>query len=180
MAATNEVIRAKELPILFWVYLTTIIFVYFSFGSIRATLCIILPLSLVSIMGYALMTVLDIGLKVATLPVISLAVGIGVDYGIYIYSVLGEKLDQGLDLEEAYYQTMHTTGKAVIFASLALAVGVITWVFSDLQYQVDMGILLSTMFIANMVAAVLTLPALARFLMPRMASWARVRSDEGL
>lgn len=180
MAATNEVIKAKENPILFWVYLTTIVFVYLSFGSLRATLCIILPLSLVSIMGYALMAELEIGLKVSTLPVVSLAVGIGVDYGIYIYSVLGEKLDQGLPLKEAYYQTLHTTGKAVIFASLALAVSVITWIFSDLQYQVDMGILLSAMFLANMIAAVLTLPALAHFLHPKMAAWARIRADEDL
>lgn len=180
MAATNEVIRDKELEILFWVYLTTIIFVYFSFGSIRATICIILPLSLVSIMGYALMAALGIGLKVSTLPVVSLAVGIGVDYGIYIYSVLGEKLDHGLDLKEAYYQTLHTTGKAVIFASLALAASVMTWIFSDLQYQVDMGIMLSVMFVANMIAAILTLPALARYLTPKMASWARIRPDEDL
>ena len=33
---------------------------------------------------YALMAVLDIGLKISTLPVAALGVGIGVDYGIYV------------------------------------------------------------------------------------------------
>ena len=48
-----------------------------------------------------------------------------------------------------------------------LAAGVGTWAFSDLQFQADMGILLSFIFLANMVAAILILPALVRWLMMR-------------
>ena len=76
---------------------------------------------------------LGIGVKVATLPVIALGVGIGVDYGIYIYSRLESFLRAGLPLQEAYYQTLKSTGKAVLFTGLCLAIGVATWIFSAIN-----------------------------------------------
>ena len=94
-------------------------------------------------------------------------VGIGVDYGIYIFSKLQEFLKKGLNLHDAYYQTLRLTGKAVFFTAITLAVGVGTWMFSDLQFQADMGILLAFMFILNMLGALLILPALAYYLMPK-------------
>jgi predicted RND superfamily exporter protein len=45
-------------------------------------------------------------------------------------------------------------------------VGVSTWVFSDLKFQVDMGILLTFMFLVNMLAAILILPAIGTLLWP--------------
>lgn len=163
MAATNEVIKSKELEIVFWVYAVILLFLWLSFRTLSGMLCVALPLSLVSMMTYALMAMFGIGMKVATLPVVALAVGIGVDYGIYIYSVLSDGLRRGLPLEEAFYNTLHHTGKAVVFTGIALGLGVATWLFSDLQFQVDMGLLLIFMFTANMFGAILVMPALARF-----------------
>jgi len=165
MAATNEVIAAQEKPILIWVYLAIIFMCWLSFRSISGVLCVVLPLSLVSLMAYGVMAVLGIGLKVATLPVVALAVGIGVDYGIYIYSTLHDKIGTGLRLEEAYFQTLRLTGKAVVFTGIALGIGVATWFFSVLQFQIDMGMILMFIFIANMFGAIFLLPALAHFMM---------------
>ena len=113
------------------------------------------------------MAAYGIGLKVNTMPVVALGVGIGVDYGIYIYNRLDIHLKEGFDLREAYYRTLRLTGRAVIFTGFTLAAGVGTWAFSDLQFQADMGILLSFIFLANIVAAILILPALVRWLMMR-------------
>jgi hypothetical protein len=135
-----------------------------TFRSVPATICIVLPLILTSILGNALMAFLGIGMKIATLPVIALGVGIGVDYGIYIYSRLESFLRAGLPLQEAYYQTLKSTGKAVLFTGLCLAIGVATWIFSAIKFQADMGLMLTFMFIVNMFGALLLLPALARFL----------------
>ncbi len=164
MAATNEAVKAAQVPMLVWVYVAIVALCLLTFRSIRGTLCIVIPLALVSVLAYALMTVLDIGLKVATLPVVVLGVGVGVDYGIYIYSRLSAFLREGLDLEEAYLRTLAMTGKAVIFTGMTLAIGVSTWMFSALKFQADMGILLTFMFLLNMVGAVLLLPALARLM----------------
>ncbi|MNQ83083.1 Membrane protein YdfJ [compost metagenome] len=163
-AATNEVIAQAELTILILVYICVAAMCLITFRSIAATLCIVLPLILTSVLGNALMAWLGIGVKVATLPVIALGVGIGVDYGIYIYSRLESFLRAGLPLQEAYYETLKSTGKAVLFTGLCLAIGVATWIFSAIKFQADMGLMLTFMLLWNMFGALWLLPALARFL----------------
>ena len=167
MAATNEDIAAAEKPMLALVFGSIIVLCLITYRSILGTLCIVLPLVVVSTLAEALMAVYGIGLKVNTLPVVALGVGIGVDYGIYIYQKLDSMLKDGYPLEEAYYRTLRLTGRAVIFTGFTLAVGVATWMFSALQFQADMGALLAFIFLANMVGAIVMLPALVRWLMCR-------------
>jgi uncharacterized protein len=167
MAAANDVIHETEIPILGWVFLGIAICVFFSFRSVAGLICVLVPLALVSMLSYAVMVMLEIGLKVSTLPVAAFAAGIGVDYGIYIFSVLEECYSKGMSLRESYEETLHQTGKAVVFTALTLSASVATWLMSGLQFQVDMGILLTIMFLANAVAAVLLLPAFAAFLLKR-------------
>lgn len=163
-AATNDVISASETMMLIAVYSAVIIMCLITFRSVAATICVILPLVLTSVLGNALMAWMGIGVKVATLPVIALGVGIGVDYGIYIYSRLETFLRMGMPLQEAYYQTLKSTGKAVLFTGVCLAIGVATWIFSAIKFQADMGLMLTFMFLWNMFGAIWLLPALARFL----------------
>ncbi|KAA3638997.1 MAG: RND family transporter [Proteobacteria bacterium] len=167
MAATNDVVKSAQIPMLIMVYGAVILLCLITFRSIAGTLSIVIPLALVSLLAYALMAFLGIGLKVNTLPVVALGVGIGVDYGIYIFSRLQSLLNKGMGLVDAYRDTLRLTGKAVLFTALTLGIGVGTWIFSDLQFQADMGILLAFMFIVNMIGALLLLPALAYWLMPK-------------
>jgi predicted RND superfamily exporter protein len=167
MAATNEDIAAAEKPMLALVFGAIIILCLVTYRSILGTLCIVLPLVLVSTLAETLMAFYGIGLKVNTLPVVALGVGIGVDYGIYIYNRLDILLKEGLPLRVAYNQTVRLTGRAVVFTGFTLAAGVGTWTFSALQFQADMGILLCFIFLANMVGAIIMLPALVRLLMYR-------------
>jgi predicted RND superfamily exporter protein len=167
MAATNQAVSAAQFPMLVYVFSAIIILCLITFRSARATLAIVVPLALVSILAYALMAILEIGLKVSTLPVAALGVGIGVDYGIYIYSRLRSFLKKGLPIEEAYYDTLKVTGAGVVFTGITLAVGVATWIFAPIKFQADMGILLTFMFFLNMAGAILLLPALAYWLKPK-------------
>ncbi len=167
MAATNEDIAAAEKPMLALVYTAISILCLITYRSVLGTLCIVLPLVVVSTLAEALMAMYGIGLKVNTLPVVALGVGIGVDYGIYIYQKLDSLLKQGFPLHEAYYRTLRLTGRAVIFTGFTLAAGVGTWMFSALQFQADLGALLTFIFLANMVGAIVMLPALVRWLMRR-------------
>jgi len=161
MAATNEAVSAAQFPILMWVFAAIIALCLVTFRSVRATLCIVIPLALVSILAYALMTLLELGLKVSTLPVVALGVGVGVDYGIYIYSRLNDILKEGKTLAEAYRETLNITANGVLFTGITLATGVGTWIFSSLKFQADMGILLTFMFLVNMIGAIVLLPAIA-------------------
>ncbi|MFT5593580.1 MAG: putative RND superfamily exporter protein [Oceanicoccus sp.] len=164
-AATNQVIADAQTLMLIFVYIVVSVLCFITFRSIRAIICIITPLALTSILCQALMAQMGIGVKVATLPVIALGVGIGVDYGIYIYSRLEALLIEGKNLHEAFFQTLKTTGKAVSFTGLTLAIGVGTWMWSPIKFQADMGILLTFMFLWNMFGALLLLPALSRFVL---------------
>lgn len=163
-AATNEVIEDSQTNMLLFVYLVVSLLVLATFRTLSSVICIILPLALTTVLCQALMGYLGIGVKVATLPVMALGVGVGVDYGIYIYSRLHELLKQGLCLEQAFHQTLQSTGKAVSFTGVTLAIGVASWMWSPIKFQADMGILLTFMFLLNMLGALCLLPALAHYL----------------
>jgi predicted RND superfamily exporter protein len=160
-ASTNIVIEEAQTEMLIWVYSVVIIICLITFRSIRVVVCIILPLIVTSILSQALMAFLGIGVKVATLPVIALGVGIGVDYGIYIFSKIEEGLSMKKSLYLSYLYTLNQTGKAVGFTGITLAICVATWFFSPIKFQSDMGLLLTFMFIFNMIGALTLIPALA-------------------
>jgi hypothetical protein len=164
IAATNETVKARELLILAGVFGAVIVMCLLTFRSIVGTLLVVVPLALVSVLVYAVMALVGIGLKVSTLPMVALGAGIGVDYGIYLFSRMQEFLHQGLTVRDSYERTLRVTGASIIFTGITLAIGVATWVFSPLKFQADIGVMLTFMFLVNMLAAIILLPALAAWL----------------
>jgi uncharacterized protein len=160
-AAVDEVLERTELPMMLYVYAAIVVFVLFVYRDLRAVLACCLPLTVATWLGYAFMKFAGIGLTVATLPVMVLATGIGVDYAFYIYSRLQYHLARGEPMATAVRRTLSETGMATLFTALTLAIGVATWSFSPLKFQSDMGLLLTFMFVANVVMAVTLLPAFA-------------------
>ncbi|MEL0083429.1 MAG: MMPL family transporter [Gammaproteobacteria bacterium] len=169
MAAVNESVRASEWPMKAALFPAVALLTYLTFLSLPGALCVLIPLALVSYLADSVMAIMGIGLKVSTLPVVALGVGVGVDYGIYLFARTQAGLRQGLALKQAYYRALESAGTAVIFTATTLTIGVITWGFSALKFQADMGLLLAYMFFVNMLAALFVLPALAAWLFPRSA-----------
>lgn len=165
MAAINDTVRAVEHRMLYFLYAAVFLMCLISFRSVLAAFCIVLPLVLVTELGHSLMVELNIGMKVNTLTVVALGVGIGVDYAIYIFARMREALAQGRTLSESYFIALKTTGIAIFYTALTLAAGVATWIFSELKFQADMGLMLTFMFVVNMIAAIVFLPALCRWLL---------------
>jgi predicted RND superfamily exporter protein len=159
-AATNIVVHKADRIMLILVFAIVGLLVWWEFKSFKVTVCLMLPLYVTTVLCEALMVALGLGVKVATLPVVALGVGIGVDYGIYIYNRLEGFLEQGMPLKEAYFETLKTTGVAVALTGVTLALGTITWVMSAIKFQADMGLLLTFMFLWNMVGAIVMIPAL--------------------
>ena len=164
-AATNIVVKKANREMLFYVYGAVILLCMLTFRSVPGVVCAVLPLMLTSILCEALMVWLGIGVKVATLPVIALGVGIGVDYALYVLTVILAKEREGKNLTVAYYETLNFTGRVVALIGVTLAAGVITWAASPIKFQADMGILLTFMFIWNMFGALILMPALATFML---------------
>ena len=164
-AATNIVVREANHRMLLLVYLAVTVFCLFTFRSWRATLVAILPLMLTSLLCEALMVAMGIGVKVATLPVIALGVGIGVDYALYLLSVQLHHQRAGLPLAQAYQKAVAFTGRVVGLVGITLAAGVVGWAWSPIKFQADMGLLLTFMFLWNMLGALVLIPALSHFLL---------------
>ena len=148
---------------------------FITFRSWRAVVVAIVPLVIMSILCEALMVMLGNGVKVATLPVTALGVGIGVDYALYLLSVQLTLQRQGLSLEEAYHDALNFTGKVIALIGVTLAAAVMTWAWSPIKFQADMGILLTFMFVWNMLGALVLIPALSHFLLCRV----QVNQPEG-
>ncbi|MDM0110823.1 MMPL family transporter [Variovorax sp. J22R133] len=164
-AATNIVVHKAWTQMLVLVYAAVIVLCFVTFRSWRAVVVAVVPLVITSVLCEALMVWLGIGVKVATLPVIALGVGIGVDYALYLLSVQLAQQRAGATLGQAYRVALQFTGKVVVLVGVTLAAGVLTWALSPIKFQADMGILLAFMFIWNMVGAVLLIPALSHFLL---------------
>jgi hypothetical protein len=164
-AATNIVVKHSMATMLYWVYGAVILLCFVTFRSWKAVLAAVIPLVVTSLLCEALMVWQRIGVKVGTLPVVALGVGIGVDYALYVLTVVLARIREGMPLSAAYYRALLFTGKVVILTGFTLSIGVATWAFSPIKFQADMGILLSFMFLWNMLGALMLLPALARFLL---------------
>ncbi len=176
MAATNEAVEEAEVAMLLAIFGAITLLCLLTFRSWRAVLCIIVPLTLVSVLCNALMARLGIGLKVSTLPVITLGVGVGVDYGIYLYERIQHQIrEEGQALPQAFAEAMRQRGSAALFTALTMCIGVGTWAFAALKFQADMGILLAFMFLVNLFGAVSLLPALAAWLGVEQEERARAR-----
>jgi uncharacterized protein len=173
LAAIDEEVEKSELPMILYVYAAIVILVFLAYGDFRAMVACCLPLTVGTFIGYWFMKELQIGLTVATLPVMVLAVGIGVDYAFYIYNRLqlhlylattaeGQVVGIGRQsIVVALERSILEVGMATIFTAVTLAIGVATWSFSTLKFQADMGKLLAFMFIVNLIMAMTALPALA-------------------
>lgn len=166
-AATNIVVKKANREMLLYVYAAVALLCLITFRSWRAVIVALVPLVVTSILAEALMVHLNMGIKVATLPVVALGVGIGIDYAIYLLSVQLNYQRNGMTVAQAYSRALATTGKVVALVGVTLAAGVITWAWSPIKFQADMGILLTFMFVWNMLGALILVPALSHFLLKK-------------
>jgi uncharacterized protein len=163
MAATNEAVHAADKWVNLALFISVGILCMLTFRSLRLTLCVIIPLAVVTVLCNALMALLGIGLKVNTLPVVALGVGVGVDYGIYLFERIKHDMQDGMKLVPAYIHALKQRGTASLFTAVTMTISVGTWYFSALKFQADMGILLAFMFLVNVFGAILLAPALAAY-----------------
>ncbi|TJY58876.1 RND family transporter [Sinimarinibacterium sp. CAU 1509] len=178
MAATNEAVGEAEVKMLLAIFGSLILFCYATFRSWVGVICVMVPLIMVTVFCNALMATFGIGLKVATLPVIALGVGVGVDYGLYLFERIQHHMDiEGTDFREAFERAMVERGSAAVFTAITMSVGVATWMFSALKFQADMGVMLSFMFLVNMLAAICMLPALGAWFYRKRAVATAVRAS---
>jgi len=179
LAAANEVIKSRNDPIL--LFILAVIFVHCSvtYRSILAGVIFTISLILANFLAFTYMTIKDIGLNINTFPVVSLGIGMGVDYGLYIVSRIIEVYREEKDLAIAVRGGMVTAGRAVFFTATMMTAGVAFWWFSPLRFQAEMGLLLGVLMMVNMVVGVLVLPAVINIIKPKFITGGHEKPKSG-
>jgi len=172
LAAANEVIARSDKLTLGLMLLAQLVFCAIGFRSLTAGLLFVGVVLMSNTFGMALMACWNVGLNVNTLPVISLGIGFGEDYGIYVVSrAIEEYQRQGRnDLTQALVDAVATAGKAVLYTAFLISASIAFWAFSPLRFQSEMGTQLLIILTMNMLGGLLLLPALIALLKPKFVT----------
>lgn len=166
LAAVNEEVEYSYWASLIAVFCVVFVLCVITFRSFLAGLVLIIPLAISQFLSEAFMLLRGIDLNINSLPVAAIAVGIGIDYGIYLLARISEEYARAGDYPTANRRAVQTTGKAIVFTATTLIAGVVFWVFADLKFQAEMGLLLGLLMFLNMVDALIFIPVLVAVFKP--------------
>jgi predicted RND superfamily exporter protein len=166
IAAVNEEVEWSYWAILVVIFATTFFLCVITYRSFTAALILIIPLYASQVVCELFMYFLHIDLNIDSLPVASIGVGVGIDYGIYLLSRLKEECGLGKTFQESKFTALMTTGKIIMFTALTLLIGVVFWLFSSLKFQAEMGFLIMVLMVFNMIGALVFIPCLCAIFKP--------------
>jgi uncharacterized protein len=167
IAASNESLVINETAILLATLSSTAVACMIFFGSFISGILLIIPMALSTWFTFAYMAVTGIENNLQTLPVSSVAIGVGIDYGIYLLSRIKEENVKLNDLNNAIKEAIATAGNAIICTGFIIVAGVVFWTISDIKFQSDMGVLLSVVTIFHLLGTMYLLPAMIRLIKPK-------------
>jgi predicted RND superfamily exporter protein len=170
LAAAIELIEKANHFLVGGILLFTFLCCAIVYRSLFAGFIFVLSLVLANFTSFAYMAWKEIGLNINTVPVVSLGVGLGVDYGLYIVSRIKELIVAGASWEKGIIDGVSSTGRAVFYQSVMMSASVFFWWFSPLRFQAEMGFLLAILMMVNMFVGVLLLPALIHMFKPKFIS----------
>ncbi len=170
LAAVNSTVEESQLLNFCLVMGVVFLLCSLTYRSVVAAIILIIPLNVTNIITLAIMRWLDIGLNINTLPVVSVGVGVGIDYGIYLLSRICEEYQTagGEYTSAVATRSIKTTGKAIFFTATTMIVGVIFWyILSSMKFQAEMGLLLALIMFINIFAALVLIPTMVNIFKPR-------------
>jgi predicted RND superfamily exporter protein len=174
LGASNDEVEGSNNATLIASFTTVFVVILLSYRALSIGLLLITSLGSAALVSLAYMWATNIGFDVNTLPVQALGVGVGVDYALYIMDRVVHERKRGHDLAESVSIAIQTTGMAVFFTGSTLVGGIIFWYFiSSLRFAADMSLLLSILLVANMVGAILVVPAFTTVFKPKFAQAVR-------
>jgi len=168
-AGINEALTLYQIWTFILALATVFVLCTFIFKSALAGLMITVPLIVSNVLAFSFMVLNNppLPLTTATLPVASVGIGLGVDYGIYLVSRIIEEYKNTGVLESAISQALSTTGKAIVYIATTLVCGIVFWFMSKMMFQALMGLLLAIILLFNMLGAVLIIPSFIALLKPK-------------
>lgn len=166
LAAANEELLTNDILVNMLGFGTIFLILVVTYRSLLAGVYMILPLLVANAIINAYMGARDIGINIHTLPVVTVGVGFGIDYALYIVSRIIEEQQPGHSLDTAIFQALVTSGKAVAFTALTMILGTLFWTISSLRFSGEMGLLLALWMGVSFLATMTLLPVLVALCKP--------------
>jgi predicted RND superfamily exporter protein len=167
LAAANEELVKNDLLMNALGFITMYVIVLFTYRSAVAGILLLLPLVISNILINGLMAVWGIGVNINTLPLVTVGVGFGIDYGLYILSRTIEEIRVSGDMDQAIREALLTSGKAVSFTAVAMVASTAIWTLSNIRFNAVMGGLLAIWMFVSFMAAETLLPVLMSYFRPK-------------
>ncbi|MFO7815679.1 MAG: MMPL family transporter [Halanaerobiales bacterium] len=160
---TNEVTRLivrGQIKSLISAVIFTFIITSILLKSLKGGLLTTTPIALTVLFNFGLMGLFGINLDIATVMIASIAIGIGVDYSIHIYTRYQEEKDLGYSLKEALKTSIQTVGRANLYNASAVIAGFGVVLFSSFPPLVRFGGLTAITMVVSFIGALIILPVL--------------------
>jgi predicted RND superfamily exporter protein len=167
LAAANDELLKNDILVNVLGFTTIFIVLVVTYRSVMAGIYMLIPLLAANVVVNAYMGARDIGININTLPVVTVGVGFGIDYGLYIVSRMIEEYRTGMSLPEAIRVAVATSGKSVTFTAITMILGTLLWTFSHIRFNSEMGLLLALWMGISFLATVTLLPVMVVLLKPR-------------
>ena len=177
LAAANEELVRNDLLMNLLGFGTIYVIVLFTYRSWAAGFYLLAPLIISNVLINAMMAVWGIGVNINTLPLVTVGVGFGIDYGLYIVSRIIEEIRVNGDLDLSIREALVTSGKAVSFTAVCMVMSTALWCYSNIRFDAVMGGLLAIWMFVSFVASETLMPVMIAYFRPRfiMRHAARVR-----
>lgn len=166
-AGANEEILRNDLLMNIMGFGTIFIILLFTYRSFVAAVLMLLGLVMANVLVNAYMGWRNIGINLQSLPIVTVGVGFGIDYGLYVVSRAVELYREDADLTRAVRNALVSAGKAVTFTALSLTSSTLIWYFSQIRFDAEMGLLLALWMAVSFAASVTLLPAIIVLVRPR-------------
>jgi hypothetical protein len=167
LAAANEELFKNDILVNVLGFATIFLVLVITYRSVMAGIYMLIPLLVANAVVNAYMGARDIGININTLPVVTVGIGFGIDYGLYIVSRMIEEYRSGMTLPEAVRLAVATSGKAVTFTAITMILGTLLWTLSHIRFNSEMGLLLALWMGVSFLATVTLLPVMVIILKPR-------------
>jgi len=167
LAAANDELLKNDIMVNVLGFATIFLVLVFTYRSVMAGVYMLIPLLIANAVVNAYMGARNIGININTLPVVTVGVGFGIDYGLYIVSRIVEEYRTGVTLPDAVRLAVATSGKSVSFTAITMILGTLLWTFSHIRFNSEMGILLALWMGISFLTTMTLLPVMVVVLKPR-------------
>jgi hypothetical protein len=178
LAAANQELLRNDVMMNALGFGTIYIVLLFTYRSFVSGLIMLLPLIVSNFVINAYMGYQNMGININTLPVITVGVGFGIDYGLYIvsrsiesYFELEDKYSEEQNNErvsEAVYLAVTTAGKNVTFVSVTMVFSTMAWpLITSIRFCAEMGLLLAIWMTISWAASLTLLPVVLDLTKPK-------------